>query len=214
MGALGSCFKQTNKRKPSYSEPLDKRIYQVSREHKISILPIVASYDIENLYPLTDQVHLWNTFVVGNDTTYILANICDSAVAQGEYIDQGTLLNKKGNGIIPTDLSQFMDAVWDKTLSGKQMQFFMVWNARLFFTNTYPLFNGSSKVIGAVMFMRSFDSLPQGQGQPAFEFNSGTLKRSDLSVFDFEASLEESEELEESITQEIRESVEEIEASH
>jgi hypothetical protein len=196
MGAMGSCFRNSQT-KPSYSEPLDNKIYQVSREHKISILPIVASYDIENLYPLTDQVHLWNTFVIGNDKTYILANICDSAVAQGEYIDQNELLNKKANGIIPMDFSLFMDVVWDKTLTGKQMQFFMVWNSRLFFTNTYPLFNGSSKVIGAVMFMRSFQTLPQGQ--PVFEFNSGTLKKSDQLTCD----LRESEELEASITEEI-----------
>lgn len=157
------CFKKKNDEPSDKNNPLDRRIYDVSRENKISILPIAANYDIENLYPLTDRVHLWNTFVVGNDKTYILANICDSAMAPNETLNAANLLNHRSNGIIPNDLSQFLDAVWDRTLNGRQLQFFMVWNSRLYFTNTFPFFNGKNKVIGAVMFMRAFETMPEAK---------------------------------------------------
>ena len=53
------------------------------------------------------------------------------------------------------------DSVWTKTLQGKQLQFYMVWNSKLYFINTYPFFNGKGKVIGAILFMRAFETMPQ-----------------------------------------------------
>jgi hypothetical protein len=126
--------------------------------HKISILPIIPNFDIDNLYPLTDHVELWNIFVVGNDKTYILANIKDPHICLPQ-VDR--LANHKGNNILPEELVMAFDSVWTKTLAGMQLQFYMVWNGKLYFVNTYPLFNGQSKVIGAILFMRAFETMPE-----------------------------------------------------
>lgn len=148
--------------KRPYDDPLDRQIYHVSRENKISILPITPNFDIENLYPLTDKVELWNTFVVGNDKTYILTSVNDPFI---DIVNVDRLVNHRAKGIIPDDLLGFFDTVWDSTLVGKQLQFYMVWNSRLYFVNTYPFFNGKGKVIGAILFMRMFETMPDAKFQ-------------------------------------------------
>jgi hypothetical protein len=139
---------------PRESYELDKNIYKVTREYKISILPITADFDIENLYPLTDHVELWNIFIVGNDKTYILANVNDPHILIPNI---NTLPNKQAQNILPDELIAVFNSIWSKTLTGKQLQFYMVWNSKLYFVNTYPFFNGKSAVIGAIMFMRAFE---------------------------------------------------------
>ena len=139
-------------------DDLDKKIFNVSREYKISILPITPNFDIENLYPLTDHVELWNIFIVGNDKTYILANVKDPHI---QIPETEFLPNKSGMNILPRELHLFFDSIWDKTMIGKQLQFYIVWNGRLYFINTYPFFNGQSKVIGAILFMRAFETMPE-----------------------------------------------------
>lgn len=136
---------------------LAKNLYYVSKQHKISVLPITPTFDIENLYPLTDGVGLWNIFVVGNDKTYILSQVNDPSISIPEAQH---LLNRKANGVLPDDLTSFFDSVWDRTLGGRQLQFYMVWNGKLYFINSYPFFNGKRVVIGATLFMRAFDSMP------------------------------------------------------
>jgi len=136
---------------------LDRNIYKVTREYKISILPIIPDFEIDNLYPLTDHVELWNIFIVGNDKTYILANVNDPHIS---VPNAESLPNHSGENILPHELSVVFDSVWTQTLTGKQLQFYMVWNGKLYFINTYPFFNGQKKVIGAILFMRAFESMP------------------------------------------------------
>lgn len=142
----------------AFDEELDKKIYNVSREYKISILPITPNFDIDNLYPLTDHVELWNTFVVGNDKTYILASVNDPHIVIPRVDD---LPNNRGKNMLPDELYIMFDTLWTKTLQGKQLQFYMVWNSKLYFMNTYPFFNGKGKVIGAILFMRAFETMPE-----------------------------------------------------
>ena len=153
-GALCGCFAA----RKAVEEELDKRIYHVSREYKISILPITPNFDIDNLYPLTDHVELWNTFVVGNDKTYILASVNDPHITIPRL---GDLPNNQGKNTLPQELFVVFDTLWTKTLQGKQLQFYMVWNSKLYFMNTYPFFNGKGKVIGAILFMRAFETMPE-----------------------------------------------------
>lgn len=149
------CF-QKNKE----DDELDRKIYNVSREHKISILPITPNFDIDNLYPLTDHVELWNIFIIGNDKTYILANINDPHIVIPQ---KEQLPNRQGQNLLPEELFIVFDGVWTKTLQGKQLQFYMVWNSKLYFINTYPFFNGKAKVIGAILFMRAFETMPDAR---------------------------------------------------
>lgn len=149
-----SCFLGSSKKKKN-DKQMEQRMYRVSNEYNISILPIQSDFDIENLYPITDHVEVWNIFVVGNDKTYILANVKDPNI----YVpNSSNLLNHKSENILPTELHNFFDTLWDNTLSGKQLQFYMVWNSRLYLLNSYPLYNGKKSVIGATLFMRQFDS--------------------------------------------------------
>jgi hypothetical protein len=150
------CYRETK-------DDLDGDIYKVSKEYKITILPITHNIDIDNLYPVTDHVELWNIFIIGNDKTYILANINDKHI---NIPNNDKLLNHKAENLLPDELRKIFDKIWDKTLSGKQLQFYMVWNSKLYFINTYPFFNGKAKTIGAILFMRMFESMPDIRNIP------------------------------------------------
>lgn len=151
-------------------DELHKNIYHVTPEYKVSILPIQAHFDIENLYPATDQVHIWNTFVVGNDKTYILANVNDDhiCIPNAEHLP-----NHQGPVMLPNELVMVFDNIWTKTLAGSKLQFYMVWNGKLYLINTYPLSNNKNTIIGAILFMRGFDTVPESK---PFENHSIPLK--------------------------------------
>lgn len=141
---------------PKAFEPrddIDRRIYSVSREHKISILPVLPNLDIDSYYPLTDHPELWNVFVVASDRSYVTTNINDA------HLKSPTITNT--NSILPTELQTLFDSIWTKTLSGRSLQFYMVWNGKLFFASTCPFYNGKRKITGAIMFLRSFESMPE-----------------------------------------------------
>jgi sensor histidine kinase regulating citrate/malate metabolism len=103
-------------------------------------------------------VELWNIFVVGNDKTYILCSIKDPFIS---IPNSGDLINNQASGLIPADLERFLDTIWDRTLVGRQLQFYITWNGRLYFINTFPFFNGKKDVIGAILFMRAFETMPE-----------------------------------------------------
>lgn len=123
--------------------------------NNLSIIPVSDTYHIDNLYPITDHVEFWNIFVVGNDKTYILANVKDPHIFL-PHVEK--LTNDRGNRILPPALMKMFDNIWTKTLTGVKLQFYMLWGGKLFFVNTYPFLNGNQLVIGAIMFMRAFDN--------------------------------------------------------
>lgn len=167
------CFKKPKTRDASMTDlqtGIDKRIYDVTREFKVSILPITPNFDIDNLYPLTDHVELWNIFIIGNDKTYILANIKDPHMVVPNH---NSLVNHQAKNILPSELEKVLDCIWDSTLKGNKLQFYMVWNGKLYFINTYPFYNGKKSIIGAIMFMRAFETMPEAKFQSA---EDGMLK--------------------------------------
>lgn len=141
-------------------DALDKNIYAASHKHNINVLPVLPNFDIQNLYPITDRVEQWNVLVVGSDKTYILASLKDPFMRMDPPDAETLLPNRQGPEVLPAELNAFFDPVWDKTLLGRQLQFYILWNERLYFINTYPFFNSSHRVIGAILFMRAFHSLP------------------------------------------------------
>jgi hypothetical protein len=154
-------FCRPKKRRKTKEDAMEN-LYRVSKEYKLSILPISNTYELDNLYPITDRVKEWNTFVIGNDKTYILANIGDKKINLNST--DLNIVDTKGSKL-PNELFRFFDNVWTHTLEGKQLQFYIVLNGKLYLINTYCLRNENKKVIGAIMFMRDFDTLPETYNQ-------------------------------------------------
>ncbi len=149
------CFSVKKKLK---TKAVMESLYRVSQKYKLSILPISSEYELENLYPITDRVHEWNTMIVGNDKTYILSHVGDNKLEVPKN-DLEDIVNTNGSKL-PEELFLFFDSVWDYTLQGTQLQFYIVLNGKLYLINTYCLRNKSNKVIGGTLFMRNFDTLP------------------------------------------------------
>jgi hypothetical protein len=122
-------------------------------QHKIYVLPIQNDFELEDLYPTENHVDKWSTFIIGKDKTYILANSSHLKIAD-------LLVNHKGTGILPNTIEKFLDPIWDRTLDGNQVQLFMIYDSNTYLLNSYSFKNNANEIIGACMFMRLVDSLP------------------------------------------------------
>lgn len=123
----------------------------------VYMLPMQHDHNlINNLYPDWDKVDLWNIFIIGNDKTYILANI-KTFFNQASPPGNAALNN---NGVAGLDewLQRFLDPLWDVTLQGHHLHFVMLLQGRTYVCNSYPFRNQTRKVIGAILLIRLFDT--------------------------------------------------------
>lgn len=126
-------------------------LYDYSKKNDIILIPLVKKYNLENLYPVEDEVEKWNIFVVGNDKTYIQAKAPDFS----RNIKEDEMLNTKGKSYMEERIYNFLDKIWDKTLEGKQIQIFVYTFRTLYLLNSYALRNtDNNEIIGAICFMR------------------------------------------------------------
>ncbi len=139
---------------------ISKKIIEMGATHKLQILPVMRGKEITDLYPPTDQVHLWNTFVVGSNLNYIVANVNDLNIG---VPDPKYLLNSKAENIMDDDIKNFFNNIWKETLGGVDLQFFMIKSGKTYFVNTYCLQNGNQQTIGGLCFIRNIETLPYFQ---------------------------------------------------
>lgn len=142
------CFKGNNK---TSKEILVKTGF----ENDIHVIPLEThDYVINNLFPKHDNVQLWSTLCVGTDLKYILCNINQDLVHNAHRV-----LNTDGKDVLDPKLHNFFNTVFETTLTGKQLQFYMIWNGVVMFCNSYVLRNQNNQIIGAMLFVRNFQSL-------------------------------------------------------
>jgi hypothetical protein len=137
---------------------LHKGMVELAETFKIVVLPAWTDIDLADLYPATNHVESWNTLVVGKDKNYIMVNIGD---VHAQIPGSDKLINRKGTNVLPEQLDRIFSKIWDETFSHNKLQFCMMWNSVLYFVNTWALKNAGGKSVGAVMFMRSFENLPE-----------------------------------------------------
>jgi len=130
---------------------LDRQLKDNNGKYDIHLIKVDENFSITNLYPITDEVHKWSIFIIGNDKTYIHASI-----GEFKFPHADNLMNKRGTNILPNELNEIFEPLWIKTLNGDQVQMYMIVSQKLYLVNTYPLFNANRQVIGAVMFIRPF----------------------------------------------------------
>jgi hypothetical protein len=141
-------------------EELSRQLFDVSKKLKISILPISQDSEIENLYPSENHVYLWNVFVVGSDKRYVHSKIGnESCLLSKKYLNlkDKDIMDTKG-GVMPSELFDFFDKLWDLTLNGRNLQLYVMMNGKLYLINTYSFKNSKNKIVGAVCFMRDFQN--------------------------------------------------------
>jgi hypothetical protein len=128
---------------------INKELYEYSKKNDILLIPLIKEYNLNNLYPILDQVESWNVFIIGNDKTYILAK---TKHFRNEVNDQ-ILNNKKYQGI-NVKFFNFLDKIWNLTLKGENIQIFVYAVKTLFLLNSYSFKNQNGNIIGAVCFLR------------------------------------------------------------
>jgi hypothetical protein len=127
---------------------IDKEFVDLGKRFNITILPLDdIECEFTDLYPTSDNTNHWNTFIVGRDKSYIQATVFDLHLDNHERLIQ------------TDELKEFFNPIWDKTLSGCNVQFMMIWLSRTYVVNTYPMRNFNNNVIGAMMFIRNANAV-------------------------------------------------------
>lgn len=151
LSVVFNCFCDNPQNKPNDQRrkrrSFERNIYDIGAKYNISVLPIQQTFELDNLYPQTNQVHEWTTLVVGKDKTYVLTHLGSISFAKSDQ-----LVNHKGPGIIPHELQDFFDPLWDETLAGTNLQLFLVIDGLTYFMNTFSFKNNHGSIIGACMF--------------------------------------------------------------
>lgn len=152
-----NCFGGEARKKAYMQKQFDagKSLVEVGDRYNITTLPVMIGREIVDLYPPTNHVESWNVLIVGKKKNYILVNTKDLDIPNANF-----LLNNVGDPFLPREVNDFFNHVWDKTLAGHELQFFMVWESKTYFVNTYRFLNGIQEVIGAIMFMRRVEFIP------------------------------------------------------
>lgn len=127
-----------------------------SPEYNVYPLALKEEFNITDLFPSTNHVELWNIFIVGREKTYIQVSINDNDIC---IPNKMKLLNKKGENLIPDELEEIFNNIWDTTLMGNNIQIILIWNSIPYLVNTYSFKNSSGLIIGAILFMRRFDKV-------------------------------------------------------
>lgn len=142
-----NCFKN------SYSDAKDRLISE-GKKFNIIVLPVQKSFELTDIFPQTNHVETWNTFIVGKNKNYILANTYDLNIKNTDEI-----LNNQGHNILPDELIDFLNNIWDHTLAGFSMQFFIIIKSITYLCNSFPLQTNIKQNIGAVLFIRQVRNL-------------------------------------------------------
>lgn len=142
-----NCFKN------SYNDTKD-RLVSEGKKFNIIVLPVQKSFELTDIFPQTNHVETWNTFIVGKNKNYILSNIYDLNI---KNIDE--ILNNQGHNILPDELIDFLNNIWDHTLTGFSMQFFIIIKSITYLCNSFPLQTNIKQNIGAVLFIRQVRNL-------------------------------------------------------
>jgi hypothetical protein len=152
-----NCFGGEVRKKALLQRQFDagKQLVDVGEKYNITTLPVMIGRELVDLYPPTNHVERWNVLIVGKNKNYILVNVKDLDIPNENF-----LLNNKGDPFLPKEISDFFNHVWDKTLAGHELQFFMIWEGKTYFVNTYSFLNGIKEIIGAIMFMRRVEFIP------------------------------------------------------
>ncbi len=138
-----------------------EELFKVSKELKLSILPIDKKYELEDLYPLGNHVSQWNVFIIGKNKNYVLSSIGDEKCLMSQLkIKSRELVDTTGSKVLPPEIFKLFNEMWELTLSGKQLQYYIVANTQLYLVNTYVSKNNNNKIIGASLFMRAFEQIP------------------------------------------------------
>ena len=154
---MGSCYSSKNNINITHNistktktHKIDKELYDYSKENDILIIPLVKEYNLDNLYPKEDEVEKWNIFIVGQDKTYIKAQINEKSFE----IKKELINNRADNDKVSPRFQIFLDKIWNNTLRDNQLQFFTYINSKLYLLNSYPFKNHNKKVIGGICFIR------------------------------------------------------------
>jgi hypothetical protein len=140
---------------PEHEHHVFHHIRRRGAEYNIGVLPAVVDFTIDNLYPETNEVHKWNTIIIGKDKTFIHLSIYDLNIP-----DPPGFMNQKASHVMSPELQMFFDPIFDRTLSGNKLQFLISWRAQIYLVNTYPITNQKDDVIGAIVFIRNCNLLP------------------------------------------------------
>jgi hypothetical protein len=160
MSCLGSLFNINIKRfvccafHPKSNKDDLETIAESGEVHNVIVLPTRQGTIIDNIFPINNHVEHFNILIIGSDRNYIFTRLQDFTFPGSDQ-----LVNNKYSDKMPAGFRQILDNIWDATLEGKILHFYMIYKGKTYITQTFPLQNRASKVVGALALIRNVETL-------------------------------------------------------
>jgi hypothetical protein len=150
------CGEKDSKLKNKYKNKFIESIHEHGQAYNITVIPVQVDFEIDNIYPETNQVDKWNIIIIGRDKTFVHVHLYDLVIPDAE-----NFVNNRAGSVLNRELRDFFDPVFENTLAGQQLQFIMGWLGNIHLVNTYPIKNQNNMIIGAILFIRNYMLLPK-----------------------------------------------------
>lgn len=166
---IGRCFcfqPQDNK-----SNDIDT-IAETGELNNVIVLPTRQGVILDNIYPINNHCDLFNILIVGSDKNYLFVRFHDISFPGSEK-----LVNTKYIEKMPSSLRNILESIWDKTLGGKILHFYMIYKGKTYLTNAFPLQNEQSKSVGAIAFIRNVETIRNSEDNPRISLDGAYRDR-------------------------------------
>lgn len=126
-------------------------VVSTAEQNNVLVLPARAIDNLKNLYPVSDNVESrFNILIVGSDKSYILCKLSDLKLTGADRLE-----NHKYSQSMPENIRAILDSIWDKTLLGNSLMFYLVVQGRTFVCNSFPLYTNNNIICGAMCCLRA-----------------------------------------------------------
>ena len=136
-------------------------IAETGELNNVIVLPTRQGVILDNIYPINNHCDLFNILIVGSDKNYLFNRLHDLAFPGSEKLTNSKYVEK-----MPSSLRNILDTIWDKTLGGKILHFYMIYKGKTYLTNSFPLQNEQNKSVGAIAFIRNVETIRNSEDNP------------------------------------------------
>ena len=136
-------------------------IAETGELNNVIVLPTRQGVILDNIYPINNHCEFFNILIIGSDKNYLFHRLYDLSFPGSEKLTNSKYVEK-----MPSSLRNILESIWDKTLGGKILHFYMIYKGKTYLTNAFPLQNEQNKSVGAIAFIRNVETIRNSEDNP------------------------------------------------
>lgn len=139
-----------------------ENIYQRAKQGKIVVLPVKQDFRVDSIFPVGNHVaENVSLILVGLHREYVHVKLTEPL----NFRSSEDVLNHTDCGAMPKEFKSFLDAVFDLTFTGKNLQMMVMYQGAVLYCMGFPLYgDDSKKIVGSLVLLTDFTSVVEKNG--------------------------------------------------